>query len=260
LPDLKTLPEVALVFSKNGNADLGTDPMPPNASDTYVIPKPESEWPANVKSKDDILKRIEARMKPLIGNRTEIQQPIQMRFNELIAGVRSDGAPTFDVKIDRLAAARCGLTVVDVANTVAGALGGREAGILCAAAISVGSWPKHRTRAANPICRPACTQAGAGRSESLQSARLRLLIVVPICLVAIFHCFTWLWAATYLPRSRSWVVAVLNGLVMMSAIGRRERGRRDHQRGHGTCEAGADDGAGRQPRVCADGIGNGNRR
>jgi cobalt-zinc-cadmium resistance protein CzcA len=92
LPDLKTLPEVALVFSKNGNADLGTDPMPPNASDTYVILKPESEWPANVKSKDDVLKRIEARMKPLIGNRTKIQQPIQMRFNELIAGVRSDVA------------------------------------------------------------------------------------------------------------------------------------------------------------------------
>src|SRR3546814_14477829 len=56
---LKTLPEVALVFSKNGNADLGTDPMPPNASDTYVIPKPEKEWPAEVKSKEDILRRIE---------------------------------------------------------------------------------------------------------------------------------------------------------------------------------------------------------
>ncbi|MCP8892303.1 efflux RND transporter permease subunit [Sphingomonas faeni] len=166
---LKTLPEVALVFSKNGNADLGTDPMPPNASDTYVIPKPESEWPSDVHSKADILRRIEERMKPLIGNRTEIQQPIQMRFNELIAGVRSDvaiklygddldqmteqarriaaavrtipgagdvsaeqtdGAPTFDVKIDRQAVARYGLTVEEVANTVAAALGGREAGLL----------------------------------------------------------------------------------------------------------------------------------
>ncbi|WP_404477318.1 efflux RND transporter permease subunit [Novosphingobium sp. BL-52-GroH] len=166
---LKTLPEVALVFSKNGNADLGTDPMPPNASDTYIIPKPESEWPAEVKSKEDILRRIEERMKPLIGNRTEIQQPIQMRFNELIAGVRADvavklygddldamseqaqriagvlrkipgaadvsaeqtsGAPTFDVKIDRQAVARYGLSVEEVANTVATALGGREAGLL----------------------------------------------------------------------------------------------------------------------------------
>jgi len=166
---LKTLPEVALVFSKNGNADLGTDPMPPNASDTYVIPKPESEWPADVHTKADILRRIEERMKPLIGNRTEIQQPIQMRFNELIAGVRSDvaiklygddldqmtqqaqwiaatvraipgaadvsaeqtdGAPTFDVKIDRQAVGRYGLTVEEVANTVSAALGGREAGLL----------------------------------------------------------------------------------------------------------------------------------
>jgi cobalt-zinc-cadmium resistance protein CzcA len=66
--------------------------MPPNASDTYVIPKPEKEWPAEVKSKEDIIRRIEETMKPLIGNRTEIQQPIQMRFNELIAGVRADVA------------------------------------------------------------------------------------------------------------------------------------------------------------------------
>lgn len=166
---LKTLPEVALVFSKNGNADLGTDPMPPNASDTYVIPKPQSEWPADVRSKQDLVRRIEAKMKPLIGNRTEIQMPIQMRFNELIAGVRADvavklygddleqmsaqarriatlmrridgaadvsaeqtdGAPTFDVTIDRQAAARYGLSVDEIANTVAAALGGREAGLL----------------------------------------------------------------------------------------------------------------------------------
>jgi len=166
---LKTLPEVALVFSKNGNADLGTDPMPPNASDTYVIPKPKEEWPDGVRTTADVVRRIEDRMKLVIGNRTEIQQPIQMRFNELIAGVRSDvaiklygddleamsaqaqriaaavrtipgagdvsaeqtsGAPTFDVKIDRQSAARYGLSVEEVANTVSAALGGREAGLL----------------------------------------------------------------------------------------------------------------------------------
>ncbi|GEM71458.1 MULTISPECIES: efflux RND transporter permease subunit [Sphingomonas] len=166
---LKTLPEVALVFSKNGNADLGTDPMPPNASDTYVIPKPEDEWPADVHSKADIIRRIEEKMKSVIGNRTEIQQPIQMRFNELIAGVRADvaiklygddltqmgeqaqriaaavkgipgagdvsveqtaGAPTFDVQVDRQAAARLGLSVEEVANTVSAALGGKEAGLV----------------------------------------------------------------------------------------------------------------------------------
>ena len=295
---LKTLPEVALVFSKNGNADLGTDPMPPNASDTYVIPKPESEWPDDVKSKEDILKRIEEKMKPMIGNRTEIQQPIQMRFNELIAGVRSDvavklygddievmseqarriagvlrkidgagdvsaeqtdGAPTFDVKIDRLAAARHGLSVEEVANTVAAALGGREAGLLFegdrrfAVVVrlpdaerdnleTLGSIPVmlpaaegqvarsiplrevarfNYTQGLNQISRengkrmvvvqvnvrgrdmggfvkeaqekigeldlPAgMYTAWGGTFESLQSARLRLMIVVPICFAAIY--------------------------------------------------------------------------
>ena len=295
---LKTLPEVALVFSKNGNADLGTDPMPPNASDTYVIPKPASEWPADVHTKEDILRRIEERMKPLIGNRTEIQQPIQMRFNELIAGVRSDvaiklygddldqmtdqarriaatirsipgaadvsaeqtdGAPTFDVKIDRQAVARYGLTVEEVANTVAAALGGREAGLLFEGdrrfAVVVRLPDAQRddidTLGSIPVMLPAIdgqtarsiplrevarfsytnglnqisrengkrmvivqvnvrgrdlggfvqeaqakigqmqlpsgmyTQWG-GTFESLQSARLRLMIVVPICFVAIY--------------------------------------------------------------------------
>jgi cobalt-zinc-cadmium resistance protein CzcA len=167
--ELSKLPEVALVFSKTGNADLGTDPMPPNASDTYVIPKPQKEWPKEVKTKADLLARIEAKTKGLVGNRYEIQMPIQMRFNELIAGVRSDvavklhgddlevmsataqrlaatlrtipgaadvtaeqtsGAPTFDVQIDREAVGRYGLTVQEVADTVSAALGGREAGML----------------------------------------------------------------------------------------------------------------------------------
>ena len=166
---ISTLPEVSLVFSKTGNADLGTDPMPPNASDTYVIPKPEGEWPAGVRSKADLLARIDGKTKNLIGNRYEVQQPIQMRFNELIGGVRSDvaiklhgddlealsaaarriaavvrkipgaadvqaeqtsGAPTFDIRVDRQAAGRYGLSVEEVAATVAAALGGREAGML----------------------------------------------------------------------------------------------------------------------------------
>ena len=164
---VRTLPEVALVFSKTGNADLGTDPMPPNASDTYVILKPEHDWPKGVRTKDDVLKRIAARTSLLIGNRYEVQQPIEMRFNELIAGVRSDvavklygddldvlsklaqqvsaklsavagaadvraeqteGAPTFDIRIDRDAASRFGVSVEEIADTVSAALGGREAG------------------------------------------------------------------------------------------------------------------------------------
>ncbi len=166
---LMRLPEVAMVFSKTGNADLGTDPMPPNASDTYVILKPEKAWPKGAGDKAAVLKRITERAETLIGNRYEIQQPIQMRFNELIAGVRSDvavkvygddlsamttsarqiaarlrtipgaqdvqaeqtqGAPTFDVQIDRDAVARFGLTVRDVADTISAALGGREAGMV----------------------------------------------------------------------------------------------------------------------------------
>ncbi|PZU79613.1 MAG: CusA/CzcA family heavy metal efflux RND transporter [Sphingomonas sp.] len=295
---LKSMPEVALVFSKNGNADLGTDPMPPNASDTYVIPKPEDQWPSDVHSKADILKRIEAKMKPLIGNRTEIQQPIQMRFNELIAGVRADvaiklygddldamsaqaqriaavvrkipgagdvsaeqtsGAPTFDVKIDRQAVARYGLSVEEVANTVAAALGGREAGLLfegdrrfsvvvrlpdaqrddleTLGAIPVmlpaaegqvarsiplrevarfsftsglnqisrengkrmvivqinvrgrdmGGFVQEAQAKVNALSLPAgMYTAWGGTFESLQSARLRLAIVVPICFLAIY--------------------------------------------------------------------------
>lgn len=362
---LKSLPEVALVFSKNGNADLGTDPMPPNASDTYVIPKPESEWPAEVRSKEDILKRIDAKMKPLIGNRTEIQQPIQMRFNELIAGVRSDvavklygddldamsetakqiaaalrtipgaadvqaeqtsGAPTFDIEVDRQAVGRYGLSVEEVANTVAAALGGREAGLLyegdrrfdvvvrlpdaqrddietlgsipvmlpavdgqTARAIPLREVARFRyTEGLNQISREngkrmvviqtnvrgrdlggfvneAQDKIGAmtlssgmytdwgGTFESLQSARTRLLIVVPICFVLIYALlylalgsfvsaaivfsavpmalaggvfalllrgipFSITAAVGFIALSG---VAVLNGLVMMSAIRKR---------------------------------------
>jgi cobalt-zinc-cadmium resistance protein CzcA len=371
---LKTLPEVALVFSKNGNADLGTDPMPPNASDTYVIPKPESEWPAEVRSKEDILSRIEERMKPLIGNRTEIQQPIQMRFNELIAGVRSDvaiklygddldqmtaqakriaaavrtipgagdvsaeqtdGAPTFDVKIDRQATARYGLSVEEVANTVAAALGGREAGLLFegdrrfAVVVrlpdaqrddidTLGSIPVmlptidgqaarsiplrevarfNYTVGLNQISRengkrmvivqvnvrgrdlggfveeaqakigqmqlpPGMYTEWGGTFESLQSARLRLMIVVPLCFLAIYG-LLYLALGGFIPAAIVFSavpmalaggvfalllrgipfsitaavgfialsgVAVLNGLVMMSAIGKhREDGQEEDQ-------------------------------
>ncbi|HYM19361.1 MAG TPA: CusA/CzcA family heavy metal efflux RND transporter [Micropepsaceae bacterium] len=164
-----TLPEVSLAFSKAGTASLAADPMPPNASDNYVMLKPKSEWPAGVKTKDDVLKRIEQVTAPVVGNWYEITQPIQMRFNELIGGVRSDvavaiygddldqmsasanriasalakvrgvadlrvaqtqGFPTFDVKFNRDAIGRYGLTMEDVADSVSAALGGRPAGLL----------------------------------------------------------------------------------------------------------------------------------
>jgi cobalt-zinc-cadmium resistance protein CzcA len=166
---IMTLPEVALAYSKAGTASLAADPMPPNASDNYVILKPKSEWPEGVRTKDDVLERIQKVMAPIVGNGYDITQPIQMRFNELIGGVRSDvavavygddletmgatakriagvmakvpgvadlrvaqtaGFPTFDIKFNRDAIARYGLTMQQVADTVAAALGGRPAGLL----------------------------------------------------------------------------------------------------------------------------------
>ena len=164
-----SLPEVKLVFSKTGTANLAADPMPPNASDNYVMLKPKSEWPEGVKTKDQIIDRIERKTASIVGNAYDVTQPIQMRFNELIGGVRSDvavkiygenldqmaaaarriegvlakvpgtadlrvaqtkGFPTFDIRLDRDAIARLGLTVQDVADTLESALGGHPAGLL----------------------------------------------------------------------------------------------------------------------------------
>jgi cobalt-zinc-cadmium resistance protein CzcA len=166
---ITSLPEVERMFSKTGTAEVATDPMPPNISDGFVILRPEKDWPDGVDSKADIVARIQARLDGLVGNSFELTQPIQMRFNELIAGVRgdvaiklygddlermsaaaakigaalqatpgaadvrveqTDGAPILDVQFDRAAIARFGLTVEEVADTVAAALGGREAGLV----------------------------------------------------------------------------------------------------------------------------------
>jgi heavy metal efflux system protein len=166
---VSAMPEVQFVFSKTGTAEVATDPMPPNASDSFIILKPKDQWPDGVETKEDVIERLEARLKPLVGSAFEVSQPIQLRFNELIAGVRGDiaiklygddltrmggvaqqvanvlntvpgaadvkveqteGFPTLDVKFDRDAIARYGLTLEDVTDTVAAALGGREAGIV----------------------------------------------------------------------------------------------------------------------------------
>jgi cobalt-zinc-cadmium resistance protein CzcA len=85
-------PEVQFVFSKTGTAELASDPMPPNATDMFVILKPHGEWPDPGLSKADLIKRLEGELNTFPGNAYEITQPIQMRFNELIAGVRGDMA------------------------------------------------------------------------------------------------------------------------------------------------------------------------
>jgi heavy metal efflux system protein len=163
------LPEVALVFSRTGTPDMATDPMPPNLSDTFVILKPRDQWPDPRHTKDAVRERIEATVADEPGNAYEMLQPIQMRFNELIAGVRGDlavkvfgdefelllpvaeqiasilrdipgaadtrveqveGAPVLTIDVDRRALSRYGLTVADVQEIAAIAIGGRPAGQL----------------------------------------------------------------------------------------------------------------------------------
>ena len=162
-----TLPEVQTVYSKAGTASLAADPMPPNASDNYIILKPKDQWPEGVTTKEQVVERIREKTAQIVGNNYDVTQPIEMRFNELIGGVRSDvavkiygddldqlaasaqriaavlrktpgssdvrvaqtgGFPTFDISFDRAAIARYGLTVREVADTVSTALAGKPAG------------------------------------------------------------------------------------------------------------------------------------
>ena len=166
---IASFPEVAYVYSKTGTAEVASDPMPPNASDSFIILKPQEEWPDKGESKAELVKRMEEKLEGLTGNVFEFTQPIQMRFNELIAGVRGDvaikiygddldalaltagqvasvlqtvpgaadvkaeqtsGFPTLDITVDRDAIGRLGLTVEEVADTIAVAMGGRESGLV----------------------------------------------------------------------------------------------------------------------------------
>jgi len=84
------MPQVAFVYSRTGTPDLAADPMPPSASDAYIILKPRQEWPDPSLTKEGLIQQIEKEVATLPGNRIGFSQPIQMRFNELIAGVRDD--------------------------------------------------------------------------------------------------------------------------------------------------------------------------
>jgi heavy metal efflux system protein len=83
-------PQVAFVFSRTGTAEVATDPMPPNASDTFIILKPHDQWPDRSMTKELLIEEISKAVSRLPGNLFEFTQPIQMRFNELLAGVRGD--------------------------------------------------------------------------------------------------------------------------------------------------------------------------
>ncbi|AJX34437.1 efflux RND transporter permease subunit [Burkholderia oklahomensis] len=162
-------PEIERVFARTGTAEIAADPMPPNLSDGYIMLKPVGQWPNPRKSRDTLRQEIEAVLAELPGNAYEFSQPIQLRFNELISGVRSDvavkvfgddmavlnatgeriaaalqkvpgasevkveqttGLPVLTVNLDRDKLARYGVTVGDVQDTVAAAVGGRKAGLL----------------------------------------------------------------------------------------------------------------------------------
>jgi len=164
---LKAFPEVDKVIAKMGTAEVATDPMPPSVADTYVMMKPRAQWPDPKRTKADLVAAMEAALKKLPGNNYEFTQPIQMRFNELISGVRSDvavkiygddlevmngvgqeieatlktipgaadvkieqttGLPLLTVQLDREALARYRLTVADVQALVSTALGGTTVG------------------------------------------------------------------------------------------------------------------------------------
>ncbi|GEA11028.1 cation transporter [Alteromonas sp. KUL49] len=95
--------EVKTVFSKTGTAEVATDAMPPNVTDGFVILKPQNEWPDPRLSKQALVEKLEARLQTLPGNNYEFTQPIQMRFNELISGVRADlGIKLFGDDLDTL--------------------------------------------------------------------------------------------------------------------------------------------------------------
>ncbi|MCG7947332.1 MAG: CusA/CzcA family heavy metal efflux RND transporter [Candidatus Thiodiazotropha taylori] len=166
---LKEFPEVDKVYAKIGTPEVATDPMPPSVADNFVILKPRSEWPDANRSKADLVASMEAAVRQLPGNNYEFTQPIQMRFNELISGVRTDlgikvfgddldqlvataneilevvegiegaadarveqvtGLPMLSIVPKRMTLARYGLNLDDLQNFVAAGIGGEDAGLI----------------------------------------------------------------------------------------------------------------------------------
>ncbi|WP_415056042.1 efflux RND transporter permease subunit [Halopseudomonas sp.] len=117
---LKEFPEVDKVFAKIGTPEVATDPMPPSVADNFVILKPRDQWPDPDRTKDDLVAEMEEAVTQLPGNNYEFTQPIEMRFNELISGVRADlGIKVFGDDMDQLLASA--LEVQEVLETVEGA-------------------------------------------------------------------------------------------------------------------------------------------
>lgn len=164
---LKNFPEIKAVFARTGTAEVATDVMPPNISDGYIMLKPCEEWPDSKESLDALRTRMEAYLATISGNNSEFSQPIELRFNELISGVRSDvgvkvfgddmqvlnteaakiakiiqqvagssavkveqtsGLPLLNVEIDKALAAQYGLSVKSIQDVVAASIGGQSVG------------------------------------------------------------------------------------------------------------------------------------
>jgi len=161
--------EIDRIFARTGTAEIASDPMPQNISDGYIMLKPEAQWPAPKKTHAELVDAIQKEAEKYVGNAFEFSQPIQLRFNELISGVRSDvavkvygddmdvlaktgqqiaevlqkipgasevkveqtgGLPMLSVNIDREKTARYGLNIADVQAALATATGGRQAGTM----------------------------------------------------------------------------------------------------------------------------------
>ncbi len=160
-------PEVERVFAKIGTADVATDPVPPSVADNFIILKDRKDWPDPRKSRTQLVAELDAAVRQIPGNNYEFTQPVQMRLNELIAGVRADvavklfgedldklletggaiesivsgipdaedvkleqvtGLPVLSVTPNRTMLARYGINMKDVQDAVSTATGGRNAG------------------------------------------------------------------------------------------------------------------------------------
>jgi cobalt-zinc-cadmium resistance protein CzcA len=164
---LKDFPEIKAIFARTGTAEVATDVMPPNISDGIVLLKPHEQWPNPDESIDELRSRMLNFVNKIPGNNSEFSQPIELRFNELISGVRSDvgvkvfgddmailnqqaekiaqilktipgasevkveqtdGLPLLNVDVDHALAAQYGLSVKSIQDLVATSIGGQQVG------------------------------------------------------------------------------------------------------------------------------------
>jgi cobalt-zinc-cadmium resistance protein CzcA len=164
---VEKFPEVKTVAARIGTAEVATDPMPPNIADTYIMLKPKNEWPDPDRPKADLITALSERIAEIPGANYEFSQPIQLRFNELLSGVKADvavkvfgddmdvllrvaqqigavlqrvpgatdvrveqvtGLPVLTVQMKRQELGRYGLNVADVQEVVEVAMGGKSSG------------------------------------------------------------------------------------------------------------------------------------